>query len=497
MALAKLRANLFRYLQTLSSGLRSRPYVKYSPRTAPQLLAAGYQAGGQGLSAPRQSAWKLALFAGPSMSLNTMLVPLLLLLPAFYSIEVGLDVAVIGNIFMFARVWDAITDPTIGALSDRTRTRWGRRRPWLIGALPLTLLATWFLLNPPADAGYLWLGLWLFLFYVFWTAMFIPYQSWGAELATDFDERTRVAGYRDGASFLGYLLAALLPLLVLQVFMGIEAPSYGQMLVLVGLFFAITLPVSTLLCVWRVTEPKPVETRPISWNDLFGIVVRNRPFQRLFVAYLFDRVGMGVYFAVMPLLIPLGLGLGKYFLALSVAISIASLAFSPVWVRIAGKLGKHPSYCLANVVSIIAYAMFLWVPVGSQYWALLTFIVLGIGNAGTLITAPSMMADCVDYDHLESGVEQTGAHMACLWLITKIGFAMGIGIGLNFIGLYGFDGQAAIQSDSAVTALRIGTGGIPMLLLVPAILIMLQFPLGRRRHAEIRRQLEARGLDGG
>lgn len=429
------------------------------------------------------------------MSLNVMLVPLLLLLPPFYSIEMGLDVAIIGNIFMLARVWDAVTDPTIGALSDRTRTRWGRRRPWLLGALPLTLLATWFLLNPPAGASYAWLGLWLFLFYVFWTTMFIPYQSWGAELATDFDERTRVAGYRDGASFLGYLLAALLPLVVLQIFMGIEAPSYGQMLGLVGLFFAISLPITTLACLFKVPEPKPAASRPISWRDLFGIVVRNHPFRRLFLAYLFDRVAMGVYFAVMPLLIPLGLGLGKYFLALSVAISISSLLFSPVWVRVAFKLGKHRSYCLANVVSFIAYGMFLVVPAGNEYWALLTFLLLGVGNSGTLITAPAMMADCVDYDYLQSGVEQTGAHMACLWLVTKIGFAVGIGVGLNFVGFYGFDSQAATQSAGAVTALRVGTGGIPMLLLIPAVLMMIRFPLGRHRHAEIRRQLEAAGLD--
>ena len=310
------------------------------------------------VSSTRLSTARLIAFAGPSMSLNVMLIPLLLLLPPFYSLEVGLDVAVIGNIFMFARIWDAVTDPTIGALSDRTRTRWGRRRPWLVAALPLTLMATWFLLNPPASANYVWLGVWLFLFYVFWTTMFIPYQSWGAELAKDFDERTRVAGFRDGASFLGYLLASLLPLIILQGVLGIEQPSYGQMLMLVGIFFAISLPVTTLWCVRVIAEPEHRASRPIQWRDMWGIFTRNRPFQRLTLAYLFDRVAMGTYFAVMPLVIPIGLGLGKYFLALSVMISVASLAFSPVWVRISQWLGKHRSYCLANAVSFLGLRQF-------------------------------------------------------------------------------------------------------------------------------------------
>jgi len=347
-------------------------------------------------------------------------------------------------------------------------------------------------LNPPEDAGVLWLGLWLFLFYVLWTTMFIPYQSWGAELATDFDERTRVAGYRDGASFLGYLLATLLPWVILQGVMGIEQPSYGQMLVLVGIFFAVSLPITTLLCVTTVPEPPREPARPISWNDLFGIVVRNRPFLRLTTAYLFDRVAMGVYFAVMPLLVPIGLSLGKYFLVLSVAISVSSLVFSPVWVGVAFRLGKHLSYCLANGVTFVAYGMFLWIPEGHFGWAMATFFVLGVGNSGTLITAPSMMADCVDHDHLQTGVEQTGAHMACLWLVTKIGFAFGIGIGLNFLGWFDFDAQALLQPDGAKTALRFATGGIPMLLLIPAVLIMLRFPLGRAQHAEIRQRLDAR-----
>ena len=432
------------------------------------------------------------MFAAPSMSLNVMLVPLYITLPQFYTVEVGMNVAVIANVFLVARLWDAVTDPTIGSLSDRIHTRWGRRRPWMVAGMPFAILATWFLLNPPSDATYLYPLVWVFGFYFFWTMMFIPYQSWGTELATDFNERNRVAGYRDGASFLGYLLASLLPLLILQVAMGIDEPTFRQMIMVLAGFFFVSLPIGILVCFWAVCEPPRRESEQIRWVDLFAIVVRNKPFRRLLFAYLLDRSAMGTYFFVMPTLVISVLGVFEFFLTFALVISIASLLFTPLWVMVANRWGKHPAYCAANVVTCLAYAMFLLVPPGSFAWTLPIFIVLGAGNAGTLITAPSMMADCVDYDHLKSGVEQTGAHMAFLWLVTKIGFALGIAIGGNFLALYGFDASAADNSAEALSAVRVATGGLPIMLLIPAILLMVFFPLNRHRHAVIRRRLESR-----
>lgn len=425
------------------------------------------------------------------MALNTMLVPLLLLLPQFYAVEVGLDIAAIGTVFMVARLWDAFTDPTIGTLSDRTRTRWGRRRPWLLAGLPLCMGSTWFLLNPPDGAGMGYLFVWVLLFYVFWTMMFIPYQAWGTELATGFHERTRVAGYRDGASFLGYLLATALPLLVLQVFGGIEAPSYEQMLTVLGSFFLISLPIVTFLCIWRVPEPQRYAAVNAGWSELIGLL-RNGPFVRLLGAFTLDRLAMGIYFAVMPLTVSVVLNLFDRFLTLSLVISVTSLLFSPFWVAVAGRMSKHGAYCLANVVTCVAYAGFLIAPPENFPVALAIFALLGVGNAGTLITTPSMMADCIDYDHWRSGIEQTGAHIAFLWLVTKVGFALGIGVSLIYLGWFGFS-PAGPNSETALMAARFGTGGLPILLLIPAIGIMLRFPIDRMAHKAIRLRLARRG----
>ncbi len=438
----------------------------------------------------RLPAWRLLLYSGPSMALNVMVVPLLLLLPQFYAADLGLDLAMIGTVFMVARLWDALTDPAIGALSDRISTRWGRRRPLILAGLPLVMGATWFLLKPPADVSFGYLLTWVFLFYVFWTLVFIPYQSWGTELARGFHERTRVAGFRDGASFAGYLLASLLPLLILQVYLRIEQPSYAQMLNVLGAFFLLSLPMTVLLCFLAVPEPGPAREVPIAWRELPALLRRNRPFLRLLTAYLLDRTAMGVYFAGMPLAVTFALGLFEHFLTFSVIISVFSLLGSPAWVRLAARLGKHPAYCWANGVTALGYGLFLLVP-SDQFWPVLfIFAILGLGNAGTLITTPSMMADCVDYDRLKSGVEQTGAHMAFLWLMTKVGFALGIGIGLKwFLPLFDFDPGQGPHTTQQLLAVRFATGGLPLLLLVPAVLLMLRFPLGVRRHDIIRRGL--------
>ena len=189
---------------------------------------------------------------------------------------------------------------------------------------------------------------WVFLFYVFWTMIFIPYQSWGTDLATGFYERTRVAGFRDGASFAGYLLAALLPLLVLEVYLQIQQPSYQAMLGVLGGFFLISLPITIALCFIAVPEPVPVAGRAIPWRELGGILRRNQPFVRLLSAYLLDRTAMGVYFAAMPLAVSFSLGMFSYFLTFSVAISVFSLLFSPVWVRLGEPARQAPGVLLGE-----------------------------------------------------------------------------------------------------------------------------------------------------
>ena len=123
-------------------------------------------------------------------------MPMMLYLNNFYASDVGIPLMQLANLLLFARIFDLITDPLVGYLSDHTRTRWGRRKPWMVASLPLLMLGIYKVLIPEAGADIVYLFTWLMVMWLGWTMLMIPYYAWGAELTTDYDDRTRVTGWR-------------------------------------------------------------------------------------------------------------------------------------------------------------------------------------------------------------------------------------------------------------------------------------------------------------
>src|SRR5581483_9451937 len=140
------------------------------------------------------------------------IIPIVNYLPAFYAKELHLSVGMVGAVFLCARLWDGMADLLVGWLSDHSDFRWGRRKPWVVCGAPCLMISTWFLCTPPQGVGLLYLMFWTALFYTAWTAMYIPYLSWGSELADDYVERSRVTSYREAFTMLGNLFFAAAPL---------------------------------------------------------------------------------------------------------------------------------------------------------------------------------------------------------------------------------------------------------------------------------------------
>ncbi len=422
------------------------------------------------------------------------MVPLLVTLPPFYAVELGLPLATVGLIFLVGRLIDAFWDPVVGALSDRYAPFGSHRKSFMVAGAPIALYGCWALLNPEPDTtGLELLGL-IVLFYVGWSTVFIPYQGWGAELSTDYAERTRVAGYREALTFAGYLAATLVPIVVLQWLGDLETPGWGDITRVVGTMFLIGLPLTLLVClplVPEVTRHAAATNAPPA--SALAIVRRNRPFRSLLGFYALDRLSLGLTLTMQPLLLQYVLGLQGEFLALSLVTTVVAASSAPLWPWVTRRLGKPRAYVAANALAVVAGLYVLVVPPSSTLMAVPFFLLLGLSQPGTLILPASMTADAVDYYELRSGRAQAGLHVALLNFVFKVGLAAGIGVGYLWLAAAGFDPQAAQPGDpDANAAIRGALAVLSPVLLLASIWMALRYAIDERRHGVIRRALDRR-----
>ncbi|MGR8942598.1 MAG: MFS transporter, partial [Gammaproteobacteria bacterium] len=165
----------------------------------------------------------MILYALPHLTDAVMTLPLALFIPAFYSSEMGLPLAGVGAMISVSRIFDVLTDPLIGTLSDRWHSRWGRRKPWLAIGTPIIMLATWMLFVPPEDASLLYLMIWASLLSIGYSLFDLPYKAWGAELSTGYRERSRIAAWREGFGAAGQFL-----FLAVLIVMGLAGHKGGS-----------------------------------------------------------------------------------------------------------------------------------------------------------------------------------------------------------------------------------------------------------------------------
>lgn len=436
---------------------------------------------------------QLLAYAAPTVALQAMLVPLYNFLPpVYYSADVGMVALTVATVFALGRFWEALIDPLVGALSDRTKSRWGRRRVWMIAGTPIALVSAWFLLLPPEGASVFYLAGWLVLFYAGWTMVYVPHQTWGGELSDDYSERTRITGFRESGAFFGYLCASAVGIFYWIRFEGVAFPSYAQIVQSVGVFFAVALPIGILWCFSRVPATTAHAEQTPGWGELLGILSRNAPFRRLASAYFIDRLALGVYFGVQPILISQALGMQQHVLTVAIVNTIAAVLLAPTWIPLANKLGKHRAYCVANVITAIGYASLFFMADGAIIPVLLANVVMAFGNGGTMISPPAMTADAVDSDELQTGVAQMGGHMAFLASVFKFGMGLGLFVGIQFVSLFGYVDLSQTLDAGVEQGVRLAASWLPALMLLPPVWMMWRYPIDGARHAEIRSALAER-----
>ena len=236
------------------------------------------------------------VYALPAYSLAVVGMPLYVFLPKFYTDVVGINIASLGIILFSVRIFDAVTDPVIGYMSDQTRTRYGRRRPYIAIGSVFVALAMIFLFNPPKASKLfetIWFAVFIYALFLFWTIVAVPYESLGPEITFDYHDRTSLFAMRDGMLIAGTLAAASSPALVQWAF-GLPTYAGGEK----TKFFWISVLYSPLIiatCWWCAASIKELkqplkEQRSELWQGIRQ-VTRNRPFIILLIAYTISAIG--------------------------------------------------------------------------------------------------------------------------------------------------------------------------------------------------------------
>jgi GPH family glycoside/pentoside/hexuronide:cation symporter len=431
---------------------------------------------------------KKVAYAAPAFALAIVGIPVYVYIPKFYTDVVGVNIAMLGYLLLAVRLFDAVTDPAIGFLSDMTQTRFGRRRPYIAGGAIFLSLSMYFLFNPPQASPLFetaWFGVTIFCLFLFWTAIVVPYESLGPEITFDYDERTTLLGMRDGALIAGTLAAASSPAAVAWAF-NLSPTDEGER----AKFFWIAVLYAPLLiafCWWCVLS---IRERPQLFQGkkqglLQGLreVSQNRPFIILLISYIVAAFGSNLPATLILYYVEYVLQSKQADLFLLIYF-VTGVLFLPGWIYMARKLEKKVTWLAAMAINTGAFTGVFFLGPGDVYlYGVLVFL-SGIGFGATLAIPSAMQADVIDYDELLSGQRREGQYIG-IWSITKkLAAALGVGIALSVLGGVGYTPNVE-QSEQVQFTLRVMYALVPSLCNIAAFVIALAYPISRRIHKDI------------
>lgn len=445
-------------------------------------------ASGQG-PAPT-SRFVMAALSLPSVVLSAFTLPLAVYLPSYYSGDLGLDLSAVGTAFMVVRLLDIGIDPVLGFLMDKTRTPWGRYRPWMLLGAPLIMIAIAMLFMAEKGVGVGYLVLWLLFGYGGWSVLGLAQLSLSANVTTEYRERSRIFGWWQVAFLVGMIITLLLPKIV--ALMGLTSPAAGMHAM--AWFVIVATPFAVLPAVFMVRErARQGQEHTPNWQAYKALLMQGPVRRVLAIEAVLGLAagGLSTLFVFFYTRVK-GIELENVGVLLLVN-SVAGLVFTPFWTWLANRVGKHRSLAISAVVFTLAQAGLYFAPAGTMMGVIPLIVVIGSTYGATSMIPRAMLADVSDMILLETRTDQTGLLYALLTGVWKIGQALAVGLMFMALEQVGFDpAPGAHNPPDALLGLQLLFVGLPALLSLLAVPVIMGYPITAGRHNEIRRALDAR-----
>lgn len=422
----------------------------------------------------------------------------------FYTEIVGLNSSLAGIALSISVIWDAISDPLMGRISDHTRSRFGRRRPYIfIGGILLSL-SVLLLFSPPEIASQLGKFVYLLSVYLLvntaMTIISVPHIALGGELSFERNERTAVFGWRLFFSNIGMLIGMIVPAAILQS-LGDESAKENIITsrTIAGEIVSLVILVSSVITFWVTRGRDNIQTdksKQLPFFQSFGSVFKNKMFLILLFAFVIATIGRTFNSAIALYYYEYRLGLKESQVVLNILLPFFLVLMLSIgfWVWISKKIGKKIPAFLGvfglGVLTVIAYPLF---PYGELRPPLIAAFFGGI-FAGSILIMDSILTDVVDYDEFKTGEKREGLYFGIWKMGVKFSQAFGIAITGFLLDIIGFQNGLITQSQEVGFRLAMIFGPGVGFFFILGSLIFLFFPLTDAKHIQVQRILTKRTL---
>jgi glycoside/pentoside/hexuronide:cation symporter, GPH family len=408
----------------------------------------------------------------------------------FYTDVVRFSPMLAGTALLIAKAWDAVSDPLMGQISDTTKSRWGRRRPYLLfGALPYAVL---FILiwapqvtSSPSVNYLVVIALFIF-FFTASTIVTVPYNALLPELALLPHERTKLTAYRQPFAVIGWVAGSAL-VLPLVAALGGGRQGYILMAAIFGVV-ALAVFLVTVISVRERADFSRKGSVPIAQS--FILTFRNRPFWWFIAAYSLVSLGYTILSGVLIFYAKYWLSNeGLFTIMMGIVMGFLLLSI-PLWVWISGKIGKKEGFLIGIAVLILSAGAIFFLPRTGGVFLFLLMGFAGIGTGAYFLFPYSILPEIIDYDELTSGTRREGAYFGIAFLIFKISIALAPFITGTILARIGYIPDVP-QTQQTLLGIRLLVGAIPSAFFALGLIALWVFPLNKRYSEDIVKKLSA------